>query len=152
MEPILQETNATVIAVYKSILQHNIAPEIVLEQARDYLNEWENATDKYPPISKFLYIAKFHNHYKTVENEWNEWTSGAFNEIFANTMRLFQQSDLKFKEHVRIAVSKLSVSTKNLFKNEYGEGLSQSSDERNQYTYLYKHIRHEILRNRSVKP
>lgn len=72
MEPILQETNATVIAVYKSILQHNIAPEIVLEQARDYLNEWENATDKYPPISKFLYIAKFHNHYMTVENEWNE--------------------------------------------------------------------------------
>lgn len=107
-----QETNATVIAVYKAIVDHNIADENTLKSAQDCLNEWNQSPRKYPPFSQFKNVFRNWDISGGVEtrNLWNRWTSGSFAEILNKLEKTIDEKIELWDKITRDTANKLSES------------------------------------------
>lgn len=112
----LQDTNATVIAVYKSIVDHKIADETILKMAQDCLNEWNHSPRKFPSYSHFENMESIY--YSTTpeltekRNAWNRWTSGSFDEIFIKLDQASDQNEESVIKMMHNTVRQLSDSAK----------------------------------------
>lgn len=104
------KSNATVIAVYKSIVEHKSADENTLQNAQDYLMKWNHT---FPNLSYFNNMVNIWDDDRE-RKSWNYWTSGSFDDIFTNTWQFIQQLHTFGLNMLRNTVSQLSDATRTL--------------------------------------
>lgn len=104
------KSNATVIAVYKSIVEYKIADEYILQSAQAYLKNWNHI---FPNLSYFNNMVDKWDDDRE-RKRWNNWTSGSFDDIFTNTWQFIQQLHQLGLNMLRSTVSQLSDTTRKL--------------------------------------
>lgn len=104
------KSNATVIAVYKSIVEHKIADEYTIQNAQTYLKNWNHI---FPNLSHFNNMVDKWDDDRE-RKRWNYWTSGSFDDIFTNTWQFIQQLHQLGLNMLRSTVSQLSDTTRKL--------------------------------------
>lgn len=104
------KSNATVIAVYKSLVEHKIADEYILQSAQAYLKNWNHI---FPNLSYFNNMVDKWDDDRE-RKRWNYWTSGSFDDIFTNTWQFIQQLHQLGLNMLRSTVSQLSDTTRKL--------------------------------------
>lgn len=113
MATVLAECNATVIAMFKSIVDNGIAGENNLKVAQDLLNKWNHDIERFPNIfyieetlRNFLYLEK--------RNVLNRWTLNSCSELYYRLEQFILRHEGVYVDTVRSAANQLSDSTKTL--------------------------------------
>lgn len=104
------KSNATVIAVYKSIVEHNSADKNTLQNAQAYLKKCNYMSRNLSYFNNMVDIWDDDRERK----RWNYWTSGSFDDIFTNTWQFIQQLHTFGFNMLRNTVSQLSDVTRRL--------------------------------------
>lgn len=119
VELFFQEANATVIAVYRAIVDLKIADENTLKTAQDCLNEWNQSPRKYPNFSHYENMSDIWDipRFEEKRSVWNRWTSGCYGESFTKMKKFMDEKDQLLNKIIQDTAIQLSQSTKRLQSN-----------------------------------
>lgn len=132
-ESFYRESNATVIAVYRAIVDHKIADENTLKTAQDCLNEWNQSPRKYPHFYHFTNMKDIMDETGDEKmNLWNRWTSGSSTKILIQMALTMSEKEQLWIKMIGDTASHLSDSMKTLLQSS----LLECVNETDKHSYL----------------